>query len=124
MRVNIYHISVSPVLRALRLYSASRLLRSAKKSIGDAILKSTTLPTQVKGIAIGNGWIDPVTQYPAYVEFAVKEKLLKTGTKEYNNAMSILKSCEESLNATSPLTPHVDDCENVMGATIDHLHST
>ena len=33
------------------------------------------------GIAIGNGWIDARTQYPAYLEFALKAGLFKEGSE-------------------------------------------
>jgi len=34
----------------------------------------------LKGIAIGNGWIDPKQQYPGYVDFGYEKGLLKEGT--------------------------------------------
>ncbi len=30
----------------------------------------------LKGIAIGNGWVDPYVQYQAYGQFALKNKLI------------------------------------------------
>lgn len=44
-------------------------------TIADAILDSQ-LSTPLKGIAIGNGWIDGYTQYPSYLEYAVKHGIL------------------------------------------------
>jgi len=45
------------------------------------LIKTTSLPDFVlKGIAIGNGWIDPKQQYPGYVDFAYEKGLLKAGT--------------------------------------------
>ncbi len=56
----------------------------AERSIAyqaDAILKSTLLPDfPLRGIAIGNGWIDPIQQYPGYVDFAYEKGLIKKGT--------------------------------------------
>lgn len=37
----------------------------------------------LKGIAIGNGWIDSKRQYPAYIDYAVK-----MGRMEENDAVS------------------------------------
>lgn len=31
----------------------------------------------LRGVAIGNGWIDPRRQYPTYIDFAVKVGLLE-----------------------------------------------
>jgi len=35
----------------------------------------------LKGIAIGNGWVDPYNQYPAYATFAYENGLV--GHTEY-----------------------------------------
>lgn len=42
----------------------------------DAVLNSN-LGIPLRGAAIGNGWIDPRRQYPAYIDFAVKVGLLE-----------------------------------------------
>jgi carboxypeptidase D len=60
---------------------ALEIVISNEPITADAILKTSQIPTQLKGLAIGNGWMDPLRQYPAYLEFAVKEKLIKEGTK-------------------------------------------
>lgn len=49
---------------------------------GDAIL-SSNLPTNLRGLAIGNGWIDALSQYPAYVEFGLREGLIKEGSEVF-----------------------------------------
>lgn len=38
------------------------------------------LPQTLKGIAIGNGWIDARRQYPAYLEYGLKHGLVETGS--------------------------------------------
>ena len=43
---------------------------------GDAIL-SSSLGVSLKGVAIGNGWIDAERQYPAYLDYAVKHGLVE-----------------------------------------------
>ena len=46
-----------------------------------AIINSTsTNEINLKGIAIGNGWIDPKQQYPGYVDFAYEKGLIKKDT--------------------------------------------
>jgi carboxypeptidase D len=46
-----------------------------------AIINSTsTNQINLKGIAIGNGWIDPKEQYPGYVDFAYEKGLIKKDT--------------------------------------------
>jgi len=34
------------------------------------------LPVKFKGIGIGNGWVDPVVQYPQYPIFALENGLV------------------------------------------------
>jgi len=41
----------------------------------------TDLPLNFKGVAIGNGWVDPYVQYPQYAEFAFENNLI--GTVKY-----------------------------------------
>jgi len=41
----------------------------------------TDLEVNFKGIAIGNGWVDPYMQYPEYADFAYENDLV--GTTEY-----------------------------------------
>lgn len=36
----------------------------------------TDLGLNFKGVAIGNGWVDPYVQYPQYAEFAYENKLI------------------------------------------------
>ena len=44
-------------------------------NLGDAIL-SSNLDIPLKGLAIGNGWIDARHQYAAYLDYAVKHDLI------------------------------------------------
>lgn len=44
----------------------------------DAILNSN-LGLPLKGVAIGNGWIDSQTQYPSYLEYALKHGIVAEG---------------------------------------------
>lgn len=47
--------------------------------VADAILNST-LSIPLRGIAIGNGWIDSNSQYLAYLDYAVKVGLIEENT--------------------------------------------
>lgn len=54
--------------------------------------------TNLKGLLIGNGWIDPFNQYPAYVDFAYQEKILMKGTTataSLGNVDKILERCNK-----------------------------
>ncbi|WWC73439.1 uncharacterized protein I206_107408 [Kwoniella pini CBS 10737] len=84
----------------------------------DAILKSSDLPNYpLKGVAIGNGWIDPIQQYPGYVDFAYEKGLVKQGTPEGEKLDAALKNCQASMEKyTDPFkTPsNIDHCGEVM----------
>ena len=60
---------------SLRFLNAASLIFDDHCS-ADAILKTTLLSTPLKGIAIGNGWIDGRYQYPAYLEFAIRSGII------------------------------------------------
>jgi len=54
---------------------------SRTDNVASAIINSTsTNEINLKGIAIGNGWIDPKQQYPGYVDFAYEKGLIKKDT--------------------------------------------
>ncbi|WWC93111.1 uncharacterized protein L201_008077 [Kwoniella dendrophila CBS 6074] len=84
----------------------------------DAILKSSDLPDfPLKGLAIGNGWIDPIQQYPGYVDFAYEKGLIKKGTPEAEKMDAALEACQKSMEQyTDPFkTPsNIDHCGEVM----------
>ncbi|WVW86604.1 hypothetical protein I302_108655 [Kwoniella bestiolae CBS 10118] len=89
----------------------------------DAILKSNDLQNfPLKGIAIGNGWIDPKQQYPGYVDFAYEKGLIKQGTPEAEKLDAALKACQESMEKyTDPFkTPsNINHCGEVMDSVTD-----
>lgn len=50
-------------------------------SIAHHLMRHPIEGLNLKGIAIGNGWVDPNVQYPAYADFAYENKLINR--KEY-----------------------------------------
>ncbi|KAG8900039.1 Cell death protease [Tulasnella sp. 403] len=93
--------------------------------IADGILKTTLLSTPLKGIAIGNGWIDGRSQYPAYYDFAVKSGLIKENSDTAKKTREALERCTKSLNATHELIQvNYDDCDGVMSTVTEGLIKT
>nr|AFD28280.1 serine carboxypeptidase [Holotrichia oblita] len=54
------------------------------------------------GIAIGNGWVDPIKQYPAYAEYAYKEAHI-IGRVGYEVAKKVLAECVHLLQSGAQL---------------------
>ncbi|KAH7105623.1 alpha/beta-hydrolase [Auriculariales sp. MPI-PUGE-AT-0066] len=88
--------------------------------IADAILNSN-LGTPLKGVAIGNGWIDPPTQYKAYIDFALAKNLVKSGSLEYNQAMDIWKRCESQISSMKVMPTGLNECEHLMATLTEGL---
>ena len=59
-----------------------------------------SLGLNFKGIAIGNGWVDPYIQYPQYAEFAYENKLVTFA--EYEALKKGFSACQDMiLNTTA-----------------------
>ncbi|KAJ3090452.1 Cell death protease [Quaeritorhiza haematococci] len=70
---------------------------------------------RIKGIAIGNGWLDPVRQYQAYIDFGVERKLLSG--RFLTGATSTWKSCEKLLQNAERIK--YDTCEMILNFVLD-----
>ncbi|OQE15927.1 hypothetical protein PENSTE_c026G00942 [Penicillium steckii] len=53
----------------------------------------------LKGLLIGNGWISPKDQYPAYFEFLEKEGYIKPGTDTYSKIDALNRYCKSQLDS-------------------------
>ena len=56
----------------------------------------TDLDMTFKGLAIGNGWVDPYIQYPAYATFAYENGLV--GKTEYKLLQAGFYGCQKLIN--------------------------
>ena len=87
--------------------------------IADAILKAPRLPTKLKGMLIGNGWIDPYNQYPAYLEFAVKAGVVKAGSDIETKVQKQVDDCKEMLDKKKMVRIHNGQCEDILTTITD-----
>ncbi|TIA90203.1 hypothetical protein E3P99_01683 [Wallemia hederae] len=88
---------------------------------GRKVLQTPDIPLNLKGLMIGNGWIDPITQYPAYAQFAHNEGIIQPGTKADKEVNDILRKCETAIKGaltreqqTGILPINISTCEQVM----------
>ncbi|KAK0491510.1 alpha/beta-hydrolase [Armillaria novae-zelandiae] len=80
----------------------------------DAILNSN-LGVPLKGAAIGNGWIDVRSQYPAYLDFMVKVGILEENSDSWKEAKQHTDDCTQAMKAivdTEPIV--VEECETLI----------
>ncbi|CAF4078566.1 unnamed protein product [Adineta steineri] len=53
---------------------------------------------KLRGLLIGNGWIDPVTIYKSYLPFAVANNLVVENSELYDRINIRVKQCEQALS--------------------------
>lgn len=66
--------------------------------IADAILKTTIINTPLKGLLIGNGWISPREQYPAYLEYVEKRNLVESGSPDHQRIIDSVDKCMKRID--------------------------
>ncbi|CAB4492190.1 unnamed protein product [Rhizophagus irregularis] len=87
--------------------------------IADGILKrniESNTKYNLRGLVIGNGWVDPSTQYPSYYDFAIANNLLDG---DYKNLAELqLKECNEALKKTVAIK--IDACEQILNTILEN----
>ncbi|KAK9455859.1 Alpha/Beta hydrolase protein [Dipodascopsis uninucleata] len=77
----------------------------------------------LKGIMIGNGWMDPVRQYLSYLPFAYQNGLIAAGSKEAQIIEKALNTCIADLNKDGPLID-VPSCEYILDLILELSQDT
>jgi carboxypeptidase D len=108
---------------------SSSFLRADRASPGQyipyiarAILDSTLVQTPLRGLIIGNGWISPREQYPAYLDYALERGLVKKGSQSHKDIAVAVAKCTEDISAMDKKDPTskgmvlLGVCENILGA--------
>ncbi|KAL4914186.1 alpha/beta-hydrolase [Aspergillus aurantiobrunneus] len=79
----------------------------------------------VRGLLIGNGWISPAEQYPAYLSYAYEEGLVQEGSKVGKELEVLLSVCKSKME-TGHTRVSIMDCEEVLNKllakTLDSDH--
>jgi carboxypeptidase D len=75
------------------------------------MLKTSLVSAPLKGIIMGNPWLDPEHQYPAYLQFAYQTEMLQEGSIEAEAAEAADRTCNASLAAGGADHVLVRECE-------------
>ncbi|GAA5845127.1 hypothetical protein JCM11251_008003 [Rhodosporidiobolus azoricus] len=89
--------------------------------IAQAILASSRVSTRLKGLLIGNGWIDPYNQYPAYLDFALQAGVIKKGSDAEAKVRKAVTDCMSALDKKGAKNTKIHEgiCERILGAVTD-----
>ncbi|KAJ1035316.1 hypothetical protein NDA13_000736 [Ustilago tritici] len=82
-----------------------------------AIVKSSSPPVSLKGIAIGNGFIDPKNQYGTELETMVAKNIWSPSSADYKRVARVVQDCKAELErlSTPTITPReVNRCEEIL----------
>ncbi|EAR93047.2 serine carboxypeptidase family protein (macronuclear) [Tetrahymena thermophila SB210] len=78
-------------------------------AIGSYIVKTGDLQIKFRGVAIGNGWVDPYYQRPSYAEFTYKNGLIDKET--YKSTSQQFVECAKLIKAEAPHSEQSEVCE-------------
>ncbi|EKM79988.1 hypothetical protein AGABI1DRAFT_84490 [Agaricus bisporus var. burnettii JB137-S8] len=78
----------------------------------DALLSSIR-DVPLKGVAIGNGWIDPKTQYKSYIDYSVKAGILEENSAAWKEAKEATDACSTAIEKDEN-SMVIDECEGLL----------
>ncbi|KAL9171298.1 hypothetical protein ABFS82_04G199800 [Erythranthe guttata] len=81
------------------------------------------LHINLKGFAIGNGLTDPEIQYPAYIDYALDNKLIQRS--DYNGLKQAVSDCQQAIklcgaNGGSSCTSAYMACNTIFSSIVEH----
>ncbi|KAI5893580.1 alpha/beta-hydrolase [Schizophyllum commune H4-8] len=79
----------------------------------DAVLNSD-LYIPLRGVAIGNGWIDSRRQYPSYIDYLVRVGILSETSDEYKEAKEKTESCIKGFENYVNEPINIQECEGLI----------
>jgi hypothetical protein len=84
-------------------------------------LPSTLSSLALKGLLIGNGWISPLDQYPAYLDFALQSGIVKKGSETEKKVRKDVDDCVKQLleGGRDKVKIHNGNCEGILSAITD-----
>ncbi|KAL4789872.1 pheromone-processing carboxypeptidase kex1, partial [Aspergillus venezuelensis] len=81
-------------------------------------IEGSTPRWSLRGLLIGNGWISPMEQYPAYLSFAYQEGLVEEGSKVGKELEVLLSVCKSKMENGHPKVS-IMSCEAVLNKLLE-----
>ncbi|KXN89504.1 Pheromone-processing carboxypeptidase KEX1 [Leucoagaricus sp. SymC.cos] len=78
----------------------------------DAVL-SSDISIPLRGLAIGNGWIDPKKHYQSYLDYSVKVGILEENSAPWKEAKQATDKCIEAIEKTGDVMV-IEECEGLL----------
>lgn len=85
--------------------------------IAQAIKSTTSVSSNLKGLIMGNAWINPQAQYPSYIEFAYERGMIVKGSKEAKSAEAAWQRCQSVLASHDQVL--IVECEDMLKPIVD-----
>ncbi|EGG02856.1 putative carboxypeptidase KEX1 precursor [Melampsora larici-populina 98AG31] len=85
--------------------------------IAQAIKSTTSVSSNLKGLLMGNAWINPQAQYPTYIEFAYERGMIVKGSKEAKPAEAAWQRCQSVLESHDQVL--ISECEDMLQPILD-----
>ncbi|KAK9471386.1 Alpha/Beta hydrolase protein [Dipodascopsis tothii] len=95
-------------------YIADAMLRRNINATSDSTIRELPL----KGILLGNGWIDPIRQYLAYLPFAYQSGLIQGGTAEASQVEKQHAKCVAKIEQDG-VQIGIDECEDILDTILE-----
>lgn len=70
----------------------------------------------LKGILVGNGWIDPLTHFKTYLPFSLENGLVKKGSEQEEKILKAVKECELAFSKKD--IKGIDICDSILAMII------
>jgi carboxypeptidase D len=80
---------------------------------------SSHLNIPLRGIAIGNGWIDAKRQSLSYFDYSVKMGLLEENSDDWKKVKGLHEKCEELVEKVTDEPMKISACQNILLAVIN-----
>ncbi|KAF4591796.1 pheromone-processing carboxypeptidase KEX1 [Ophiocordyceps camponoti-floridani] len=83
------------------------------KAILDRNAKTVRDKWSLKGLLIGNGWLSPMDQYPAYLNYSFKKKLVDKESTMAKELLAKQRICDRML-VSNPNHVNYQECESIL----------